>query len=861
MRFALLLSIMVLCLASPVSAEPPKHLSSQGVLKDGGGALVPDGDYDLTFKIYAAETGGTALWTETVTAVPVTGGLYSVVLGRTNPLALPFDAAYWISLTVDGSEMTPRIPLTGTPYSFYSLAVADSAVTGTSLADGVVVRSLNGLADDVTLVAGAGVAITADGDSLVISAPGGGGGDITGLTAGPGLTGGGAAGDVEVGLDTLYTDARYVEHEEQDSVTGPMIAAGAVDSGELADDAVTGAKIAPGETVRSLNGLTEHLTIKAGNNVSVSAAGDSITISAAGAGGGGDITSVVAGTGLTGGSTAGDATLNLDVGYTDGRYLNTGEVHSLSAADGNPANAVYVDNDGRVGIGTTTPASDAQAHLMLPSSGNFANLRIESPDNNNGFGISFVQPDETWYLGQNLGNWNDARFTIGPASGFNYLTLLPNGNLGLTTTTFNTPFARLQVAQKGDLGTGGLNVNNAAIYVGETASEGMAFDTNQIESVGGPLKLNAGSARYVHLAEGGGYVGINVDAPKAPLHVGQGKNVVFGPDTVYTSGTSPEARLMWLPTQGGALRAGLLSIDGSVGNATGYWDPPNVGWASVAIGNNTRASGNGSVAIGIRCRADNFGSVALGHLSETPGNSAVAAGYYAKADAFVSTAVGAGNVGGGNPSMWVDTDPIFEVGNALPPNETRSNALTVLKNSMTGIATATPNASLHIKQVVDGPAGGVRLEYTADSDYWETYIDSADDYNFAYNGALTGYIRDTDGAYIAVSDRRRKTGIRPHEPVLDRVLKLRPARFRLQGTSPAEPESRGFIAQEVEELFPDLVAEKDGLKMLPYAQFGVLAIKAIQEQQEVIDSQQRTIETLQAELERLASRVERLEER
>ena len=163
-----------------------------------------------------------------------------------------------------------------------------------------------------------------------------------------------------------------------------------------------------------------------------------------------------------------------------------------------------------------------------------------------------------------------------------------------------------------------------------------------------------------------GLVGVNTDTLRAPFHVGEGKTVLFGNDTLGKTSFSPDAKMMFIPGRGGAFRVGQLNADGSIIGGTGYdfWNPANIGWASIAIGNNTRANGSGSVALGIRSHAGNFGSVALGHLSRTLGNSAMSAGYYTRADAFVSIAVGAGNVGGGNPNTWIDTDPIFEVGNS-----------------------------------------------------------------------------------------------------------------------------------------------------------------------------------------------------
>ncbi|MDX1407750.1 MAG: tail fiber domain-containing protein [Saprospiraceae bacterium] len=405
------------------------------------------------------------------------------------------------------------------------------------------------------------------------------------------------------------------------------------------------------------------------------------------------------------------------------------------------------------------------------------------------------------------------------------------------------PFARLQVPQSGSLNNGGLDVTNAAIYIGETQTQGMAFDENQIESVGDDLYLNFNSDSDVRMVEGGGNVGIDAGTPIAPLHVGEGHTVLFGKDTIGDGTVG--SKFIFFPGKGGAFRAGHLSYDGSVGNGTTFWDPDSVAWASIAIGNNTRAIGTASTAIGIRTHADNFGAVALGHLSRAKGNSSIAAGYYTRSDAYVSTAFGPGNVGGGNPHAWVATDPIFEIGNSIDTSA-RHNALTVLKNGQVGIETATPNASLHIKQLSSFSDGGIRLEYNTDTDYWETWIDGANDYNFAYNGTLKAYIQDTDGAYVSTSDRRLKQEIRSVGNVLDKLRRLQPSTYRFRD---ADENSRsvGLIAQDVQPLFPELVHEKDGLLGINYQGLGVLTIRAVQEMAEDRDAMHSEIDRLTVE--------------
>ena len=75
----------------------------------------------------------------------------------------------------------------------------------------------------------------------------------------------------------------------------------------------------------------------------------------------------------------------------------------------------------------------------------------------------------------------------------------------------------------------------------------------------------------------------------------------------------------------------------------------------------------------------------------------------------------------------------------------------------------------------------------------------------------------------------------------------------------------GFIAQEVQQLFPEIVSEEQGTLGLSYKDFGVLAIKAIQELATDLEVQTNDKEQLkevviqqQAQINELKSLVEKL---
>lgn len=114
---------LVLLLSATFSAvaQQSKKISLQGFLKDANGKAVADGQQSVTFKLYTQENGGTAAWTEEQT-INVFGGVYSTHLGKTVNLdALNWGSSnYFVGVTVQGVELSPRTELTFAPYSLGS---------------------------------------------------------------------------------------------------------------------------------------------------------------------------------------------------------------------------------------------------------------------------------------------------------------------------------------------------------------------------------------------------------------------------------------------------------------------------------------------------------------------------------------------------------------------------------------------------------------------------------------------------------------------------------------------------------------------------------------------------------------------
>ena len=131
-------------------------------------------------------------------------------------------------------------------------------------------------------------------------------------------------------------------------------------------------------------------------------------------------------------------------------------------------------------------------------------------------------------------------------------------------------------------------------------------------------------------------------------------------------------------------------------------------------------------------------------------------------------------------------------------------------------------------------------------------INRSDELDFNYNGGLKASVDDADGDWITFSDGRLKEELKAYKPVLDGIKKLDVLTYHFISDKTGQ-RSFGLIAQNVQQYFPEVVGlpDQDNLLGIKYSKIGVLAIKAIQEQQVIIENQQKKIEELEKRLVRL----------
>ena len=158
----------------------------------------------------------------------------------------------------------------------------------------------------------------------------------------------------------------------------------------------------------------------------------------------------------------------------------------------------------------------------------------------------------------------------------------------------------------------------------------------------------------------------------------------------------------------------------------------------------------------------------------------------------------------------------------------------------------------------DGQTGLSLFNRGGNGNSWNLYVaNGSGQLEFYHKGTIKGRIVPTDGSYIKSSDARLKTDVNTLPAVLEKVKALSPATYLFKDHQNAKNRSFGFMAQDVEKLFPDLVFHidegADDYLSMNYEGFSVVAIKAIQEQQLVIENQANKIDKMEKELSEIRS--------
>ncbi len=106
-------------LAGTAMATTPTTAVVEGLLLSAGGGPAADGTYQVTFALYGAETGGSAVWQEGPVALLAKNGQFSYQLGSKTPLAQAALAQGpgWLGVTVGTDPEMARRPVGAALYA------------------------------------------------------------------------------------------------------------------------------------------------------------------------------------------------------------------------------------------------------------------------------------------------------------------------------------------------------------------------------------------------------------------------------------------------------------------------------------------------------------------------------------------------------------------------------------------------------------------------------------------------------------------------------------------------------------------------------------------------------------------------
>jgi hypothetical protein len=536
---------------------------------------------------------------------------------------------------------------------------------------------------------------------------------------------------------------------------------------------------------------------------------------------------------VVGGSSLGSSIFSIDESaglFEFASDLSANPTFRFNATDGDTADFGFNTNDsfyftgGNVGIGTTSPTT--LLHLVEDSNSGAPFMTIENPNAgaSSRAGVSLtndVSSGNIQIMGSNYSvvNWAN-RVVLNAGSLLSGITLATNSdinfdnNSGATMFKFDvansrlgigttTPGSLLHISHSGS-GQGALTIGDQTTVSNNT---GIYLRTNGIGLIStgtsGDIQINPGGATAIGTGNGmrlevGGNVGIGTSSPSSTLDVDGDIEVRSG----LIGGRNNTLNNFHIEAYGGA-SAGHIYLN-YINNKDVYLK------SGVLVTSDERTKTNIVSLDNALNKISNLRGVSYQWIDPSRDQSTqvgviaqeIAVEYpdLVSEDGYGLFTVNYSGLVAPLISAVSEMSGIVDYSNA-PRNRA---SLAIGSNGELGVNTATPSYTLDIK-------GTLRAFGITDS-----------------------------------SDIRLKENITELGSTLDKVLQLEAVNYNWIDKQYGEDLQTGFIAQDVELLFPSLVStDDDGYKSIAYSKFSAIFAEAIKEQQIIIDDTQTPLNILQ----------------